>query len=455
MSNLNDNKEVVEETSSLSLDETIFKEVVNALYMALPASTAANSIIGLSLISILWHVIDTTLLVVWFLVLFTISIGRYILYRRYMKARKNTSLDLLYWDRFFYILLILTGLTWACVSIWLLPANDSIEHYLPALILIGISAGAVTSLGFNMRNITTYFILLLIPLFISEIMNGTFLSYIVSFLIVIFIVLALSNAKRISQTLSENITLNFKSVLNTQDLIESRNTAIAANSAKSNFISMISHELRTPLNGILGFSQLLKMSDQPPLNEEQDEQVDGIVDSSNHLLSLIEELLDLSKIESHKLHVIIMDVSLSDVINESIAILNPVASGYKIKIKNDVKNNYLVKADAKRLKQVLINLISNAIKYNHENGEVSIDVKCNDNKTVRVSVIDNGDGLTDEQQKELFKPFIRYNSTKEGIGLGLYITQNLIELMHGKVAVESKSNKGSTFWFEIPLADDS
>ena len=102
MSNLNDNKEVVEETSSLSLDETIFKEVVNALYMALPASTAANSIIGLSLISILWHVIDTTLLVVWFLVLFTISIGRYILYRRYMKARKNTSLDLLYWDRFIF-----------------------------------------------------------------------------------------------------------------------------------------------------------------------------------------------------------------------------------------------------------------------------------------------------------------------------------------------------------------
>lgn len=218
---------------------------------------------------------------------------------------------------------------------------------------------------------------------------------------------------------------------------------------------MISHEIRTPLNGILGFSQLLKMSDQSPLNEEQSEQVDGILDSGNHLLSLIEELLDLSKIESHKLNVIINDVSLENVVNESIIILSPIAAEYNIEIKSKVENIYLVKADEKRLKQVLINLISNAIKYNHKHGEVTIDASKVKNKMIRISVSDNGDGLTEEQQKELFKPFTRYNDTKEGIGLGLYITQNLVELMRGKVGVESIFKEGSTFWFELPLTGEN
>ena len=458
MKNLNNSIETLNQSfkpsiDKLSLEETIFKDIVNALYMALPASVAANSVIGISLVSILWHVIDTTLLMIWCSVLIAISLSRFILYKRYIKAIKNKPEDLLIWDRLFYVFLILTGLTWACVSIWLLPVSDSIEHYLPALILIGISAGAVSSLGFNMRNLTTYFFLLLVPLFISEMINGTYLSYIVSFLIVVFIGLALSNASRISQTLKENITLNYKSAEHTQALVDSRNIAIAANSAKTNFISMISHELRTPLNGILGFSQLLRMSDQPPLNNEQDEQVEGIIDSGNHLLSLIEELLDLSKIESHKLKVTILDVAIGDVVKESVALLNPVASQYHIEIKNNVENNYLVKADEKRLKQVLINLISNAIKYNHENGEVIIDIDNIENKKIRVSITDNGDGLTQEQQNELFKPFIRYNDTKEGIGLGLYITQNIMELMHGEVGVKSKFNEGSTFWFALPLVE--
>jgi len=455
VNNLSDSEQASTQSSRLSLDETIFKGVVNTLYRALPASTIANSVIGLSLVAILWNVIDAILLISWLSVLLVISFSRFILYKRYMKST-NKSIDaLLSWDRLFYFYLILTGLTWACVSIWLLPGDETAVHYVPALILIGISAGAVTSLGFNMRYITTYFLLLLVPLFISEMMAGTFLSYVVSFLTIIFIILALSNASRISKTLKENIALHYESESHTQDLIESRNTAVAANSAKTSFISMISHELRTPLNGILGFAQLLKMSDQPPLNTEQDDQVKGIFDSGHHLLSLIEELLDLSKIESHKLNVSINDVSLANVISESVAILSPVASEYMITIVNNVENIYLVKADEKRLKQVLINLISNAIKYNHENGKVTIDVSETDNNVIRVSISDNGDGLTEEQQKELFKPFTRYNDTKEGIGLGLYITQNLVELMHGNVGVESIFKEGSTFWFELPLAEEN
>ncbi len=439
---------------SIGLKEFIYKETVNSLYKSLPSSVFATIIIGTFVVSVLSQVSDSTYLTVWFSTVTAINLGRYALYKFYFHS-VNKEKNIHYWYQIFYVFLILNCLVFSSISIWLLPDPDSVYHYFPEMILIGMSAGAISSLSFRMEIIITYVLLFLAPVFIIEILIGTFISYSVSALTFLLMMFSYLNAKRFNKTIVENISLNYESKKHTEELIESRNTAVAANSAKTNFISMISHEIRTPLNGILGFTQLLKMSDQPSLNAEQNEQVDGIFYSGNHLLNLIEELLDSSMIESHKLNVSISDVSLANVVSESVATLNPVASEYNIKIINNVENVFLVKADEKRLKQVLINLVSNAIKYNHENGEVTIEIKDIGNKKVRVSVLDKGDGLTEEQQKYLFKPFTRYNDSKGGVGLGLYITQNLVELMHGKVGVESKLNKGSTFWFELPLAKES
>ena len=153
------NNEVAPKRSRLTLEETIFIKVVDSLYLVLPSSVAATSIIGTSLVIILWEVIDTTVLLVWLSALLLVSFSRYILYKQYLKKANTDIVALKKWDHIFYILLVLTALVWACVSIWLLPTNGSIEHYLPALILIGISAGAVTSLGPSMKNIITYFLL--------------------------------------------------------------------------------------------------------------------------------------------------------------------------------------------------------------------------------------------------------------------------------------------------------
>ena len=434
------------------LRKEIDKKTVALLYKALPGSAIATIIIAATLSIVMASFFEGGEIILWFTILTSINIARLVLYRYYTHSEKRSN-NALFFDKLFYLLLILNGLCFSVVGFIFLPDTASAYHYFPIMVLIGLATGAVSSLSYSMRNIATYFILLLAPVFINEIIINTFLSFSIAGLILLSTVFSLVNAKRIYQTSIENITLNFQSEKQTQELIESRNAAVAANSAKTNFISMISHELRTPLNGMLGFSQLLAMSDSPPLNEEQQENNKGIVEAGKHLLSLIEELLDLAKIESHKLYVTVEDVSLADNLSESIAILNPVAAGFKVELVNNIENIYLVKADAKRLKQVFINLISNAIKYNHKKGKVMINVKNVDGNKVRISVSDTGSGLTDEQMSGLFKPFQRYDSSKEGLGLGLYITEHIVELMGGETGVESELNKGSTFWFELPLSD--
>lgn len=436
----------------IGLKQAIASETVALLYRAIPGSVLATIVVSSLLVAVLWRFFDNTFLVLWLVVVTAVNVARFVLYKYYLKQNSEVN-NTNFWDKSFYILLILNGLCFSAVGVLFLPEASVAYHYFPIMVLIGLATGAVATLSFSIRNISTYFLLLLFPVFISEIIFNTFISNSIATLILLSMIFSLVNAKKIYQTSIENITLNYQSEKHTQELIESRNAAIAANSAKTNFVSMISHELRTPLNGMLGFSQLLSMSEAPPLNEEQQEHNKGILDSGKHLLSLIEELLDLSEIESHKLKVIIEDVSLADNLGESIAILNPVAAGFHIELISNVENIYLVKADEKRLKQVFINLISNAIKYNHDNGKVSININNIAGEKVRVSVSDTGSGLTSEQIKGLFQPFQRYDKSREGLGLGLYITQNIVELMGGKMGVESEPGKGSTFWFELPLAE--
>ena len=444
--------DIKQKNEDTELKDTIASETVAFLYQAIPGAVAATIVISIFLSGVLWEFLNNKLIFLWLACVTIINLARFVLYKYYKNRDKEIS-NTAFWDKSFFILLILNGLCFSVIGIVFLPDAAFAYHYFPIMVLIGLATGAVATLSFSMKNITTYFILLVFPVFIHEIFLGSFISYSVAALLVLSITFSLVNAKKIYETSIENITLNYHSEKHTQQLMESRNTAMAANSAKTNFISMISHELRTPLNGMLGFSQLLAMSDDPPLNEEQLEHNKGIADSGKHLLSLIEELLDLSKIESHKIKFNIEDVSLANVLEESILILNPVAQEHDIELINNVENIYLVQADAKKLKQVFINLISNAIKYNHEKGLVTIKVDQIENGTIKVSVVDTGNGLSQEQIAGLFQPFKRYDEKKEGLGLGLYITQNLVELMDGNIGVESEQGKGSAFWFELPLSD--
>ncbi|MBR9903707.1 MAG: GAF domain-containing protein [Gammaproteobacteria bacterium] len=241
-----------------------------------------------------------------------------------------------------------------------------------------------------------------------------------------------------------------------RDLAAARDQAETASRAKSEFLSSMSHELRTPLNAIIGFSQILANSRREPLGDKQQRQVSQIERSGQHLLSLINEVLDLAKIEAGHMTLSIEPIILANVFNDACSTLEDCAEAAGIQFRYTSPNDrWQVNADYTRTKQILLNLLSNAIKYNSPNGSIDIAV-AHLVDHVRVSVTDTGPGIAPERQHELFEPFNRLDAEGgniEGSGIGLAITRELVERMNGEIGVDSQPGQGATFWFTLPTAN--
>lgn len=252
--------------------------------------------------------------------------------------------------------------------------------------------------------------------------------------------------------------------LSQQALMVAKEEAEDANRAKSQFLSSMSHELRTPMNAIMGFGQLLQMETDPALTTSQQENVNEIIKAGEHLLELINDVLDLARIEAGRIDLSIETVVPGEVITESLQLITPLAKkrgieislcrdGADITVEQLFHQNNAVKADRTRLRQVLLNLLSNAVKYNSENGKIIINCENAGNDQIRISITDTGAGLTRQQQTQLFKAFNRLEADQteiEGTGIGLVITRNIVELMDGSIGVDSRPGVGSTFWIELP-----
>jgi PAS domain S-box-containing protein len=240
----------------------------------------------------------------------------------------------------------------------------------------------------------------------------------------------------------------------------SRLVAETASRAKSEFLSRMSHELRTPMNAILGFAQLLEMSQKDPLTATQQERVRQIVKGGHHLLDLINEILDISRIEANRLQISPEPVSVRESIQEVLDLTVPLAVKRQIQVVTklgSINSNPIVMADRQRLKQILLNLLSNAVKYNYDGGSVIITCQSTLANKWRISVADTGPGISEQDQARLFIPFERLvtvdQANVEGTGLGLVLAKRLAELMHGQLGFESSLRKGSTFWIELPAAE--
>jgi signal transduction histidine kinase/cell division protein FtsB len=243
-----------------------------------------------------------------------------------------------------------------------------------------------------------------------------------------------------------------------KDAIVAKEIAEKASQAKSEFLSRMSHELRTPMNAVLGFGQLLEMDQENPLKPQQKTNVQHILQAGQHLLGLINEVLDLSKIESGNLSLSIERVSPHSLFAEALNLLQPLLDekNLKFELPSETQDTFVL-ADRGRLKQVALNLMSNAIKYNRQEGSISVLCDKLDDHKIRISVHDTGIGISQKNLEEIFKPFQRIESeteTIEGTGVGLTISRKLVQLMKGSLEAQSEEGKGSCFSITLPECTD-
>ena len=241
----------------------------------------------------------------------------------------------------------------------------------------------------------------------------------------------------------------------TVELDTARDEAERANKAKSEFLARMSHEFRTPMTSIIGYAQLLEL-EVDGYTESSLSHTKEILNASYHLLDLINELLDLTKIESGHLEISMGKVSINELLQQCMTLMKPQAEKRHVELIDQISGkDHIVQADFTRIKQVLLNLLSNAVKYNHEYGSVTLSSEVTENKMLKISVIDTGEGLSKEDIAKLFTSFERLNpiNNVEGTGIGLVISKHLVELMAGTIGVNSTPGKGCTFWVEFALEE--
>ncbi|MDH5471642.1 MAG: HAMP domain-containing histidine kinase [Gammaproteobacteria bacterium] len=422
-------------------------EQTRHLYSNVTTAIIANTGIAILLMWILKDRVNQTNLLYWgsalAIVLFARGLGLY-----FFKKLSPGDEEINNWLYGYAIKSTLTAMIWG-LSIWLFqPYNDLETPVLITFALGGMTAGAAAILGSVITIYFLYVLFCMLPIIIWFFLQSSDTHYIMATMLCIYSLAMISGGLTYKKVM-------LKSILLSKQLITAKEQAEQANQSKSIFLSRMSHELRTPLNAIMGFTQLLLNNENQ--TESQKNHTEEIYKASHLLLKLIEDLLDLSRIEANRLELHINKTNYQKLINECIDYVRPLATQLNISIdfEPDIPDNIYVLADEIRLQQILLNLVSNACKYNRTDGTITIKLQLMKNHQIRMSVIDTGIGIAAEKQDKVFQSYQRLgheDSLIEGTGLGLAIVKQLVELMNGKIDFTSKKGEGSTFWVDLPVA---
>lgn len=348
------------------------------------------------------------------------------------------------WEVIYLSLTLLNSVLWGALA---LPVIDMTPELRTVLFLILLAITAF-SLFPNMPHLSAY-IAMTMPINVAMLL-GAYMRLVISpdlvlLTVAIYIPVCIIAARRMAIFFKEMVStrLEFKRL---------SEAAATANAAKSVFLSSMSHEMRTPLNSVLGYAQLVGLDNK--ISSDVRENVSEIEKAGQHLLALVNDILDLARIESGRMEMNLEDVELSEVLDDCRRFIEPLAQERGIVLEL-FQTSVGLKVDRLRLRQVLLNLLSNAVKYNRDGGRIVMRGVALPGGRYRLSITDTGPGIPANRIGGLFQPFNRMGaemSAVEGTGIGLMIARTLVELMAGTIGVESAVGQGSTFWVELPLA---
>lgn len=356
------------------------------------------------------------------------------------------------WGTRFLIGSTFAGFWWGMLA-WLGFSSESEYQTLIVVCIVGVAGGSLATLTYRLRTIVLFLMPALGLLELRLIFEDTDFSRVVSYLLALFIMFALSTSRRAYINSNQNVRLRIEADFREQALKDAKDEAEVANQAKSIFLSNMSHELRTPLNAILGYTQLLGHDES--LTDKQRDNIKEIDNAGTMLLELVNQILDLARIEEGNLQISIESTSVNEVLQECKALIRPLADQRQVVLDFITGDSCYVMADHTRLKQVILNLLSNAIKYNHRNGTVTVRCSSPSEGRTRIEVKDTGYGIPKAKLDMLFEPFERLDASTskiEGTGIGLAISKKLTELMKGTLSVQSEVGQGSTFWIDMQHA---
>ncbi|MCP5200912.1 MAG: HAMP domain-containing histidine kinase [Gammaproteobacteria bacterium] len=418
---------------------------VRYLYRNARTGLVVNAVLGLLMGWVLWARVERTLLLVWVVAIVGASALRLLqliaFERRFVAAAAPR------WANAFLVGSTFTAALWGAAPWWFGAHMTRETEVFLAFALGGLTAGAAAVLGVVQRVYVSYALVIMLPIIAWFFSRDTAYGAQMAAMLTVYLA-----AMLVTGLIYRRVVMT--SIVVSHELAEARDRAETASRAKSEFLSRMSHELRTPLNAILGFAQLIALDRARTLSEEQHAQVRMINDSGTHLLDLINEVLDLARIEQGRLELRVATVGVAAELVKVVELLRPLAEQRGIRVEYTCAADVVALADAQRLRQILLNLIGNAIKYGDPGSLVDIVVGAS-GATVNIAVSDDGPGIPADRHEAVFEPFNRLDAdtaATEGAGIGLTISRSLARGMHGDITLASAPGGPTTFVLDLPAA---